>query len=45
MLAGLDVVVINEPAARTGNNRQLFDSLHDHWQKCGTTRKNQGVQE
>ena len=45
MLAGLDVIVINRSAARTGNNRQLFDSLRDHWQKCGTTRANQGAQE
>ncbi len=45
MLAGLDVIVINQPAARTGSNRQLSDSLHGHWQKCGTTRTDQGAQE
>ncbi len=45
MLAGLDVIVINQPAARAGNNRQLFDSLHGHWQKCGTSRANQDAQE
>jgi len=33
-LAGLDVVVINQPAARNGTNRQIFDSLHGHWQQC-----------
>ena len=45
MLAGLDVIVINQPAARTGNNRQLFDSLHGHWQKCESSWADQGVQE
>jgi len=45
MLAGLDVIVINQPAARTGNNRQLFDSLHGHWQKCEKTTADQGAQE
>jgi len=33
-LAGLDVVVINQPAARNSNNRQIFDSLDGHWQQC-----------
>ncbi len=33
-LAGLDVVVINQPGARNGNNRQIFDSLDGHWQQC-----------
>ena len=33
-LAGLDVVVMNQPAAKTGSNRQLFDSLTGHWQRC-----------
>ncbi len=45
ILAGLDVIVINQSAAQTGSNRQLFDSLHGHWQKSGTTRADQGVQE
>lgn len=33
-LTGLDVVVMNQPAAKTGSNRQLFDSLTSHWQRC-----------
>jgi ribonuclease P protein component len=33
-LRGLDVVVINQPAAATATNRQLFDSLAGHWQRC-----------
>ena len=44
-LAGLDVVVINQPAARTGNNRQLFDSLHGHWQRCEMSRADKSEQE
>jgi len=33
-LAGLDIVVMNQPAADTGSNRQLFDSLTGHWNRC-----------
>lgn len=33
-LGGLDVVVINQPAAATAANRQLFDSMSAHWQRC-----------
>ena len=33
-LAGMDVVVMNQPAAQTGSNRQLFDSLTGHWSRC-----------
>ena len=33
-LAGLDIVVMNQPAAKTGSNQQLFDSLTAHWQRC-----------
>jgi len=38
ILSGLDVVVINQPAARNSNNRQIFDSLHGHWQRCASAR-------
>lgn len=34
MLAGLDVVVINQPLAATAANRQLFDSMAAHWRRC-----------
>ena len=37
-LEGLDVVVMNQPAARNSNNRQIFDSLHGHWQQCASAR-------
>lgn len=33
-LAGLDVVVINQPDATTAGNKQLFDSLAGHWERC-----------
>ena len=43
-LAGLDIVVINQPSARNGNNRQIFDSLHSHWQQCIKVRAEQESQ-
>ena len=39
LLKGLDVVVINQPAARNRSNRQIFDSLHGHWQQCAKARE------
>jgi len=45
ILGGLDVVVMNQPAARSGDNRQLIDSLHDHWQRCEKARTNRDEQE
>jgi len=33
-LAGFDVVVINHPTATSAANRQLFDSMSAHWQRC-----------
>ena len=33
-LRGLDVIVINQPAATTASRRQLFDSLAVHWRRC-----------
>ena len=44
-LSGLDVVVINQPAARNSNNRQIFDSLHGHWQQCAKARADQQGQD
>jgi ribonuclease P protein component len=37
-LAGLDVVVINQPSAGGAANRQLFDSMAAHWQRCQAAR-------
>jgi ribonuclease P protein component len=36
-LAGLDIVVLNRPAATQADNRQLLICLEKHWQKCQTT--------
>jgi ribonuclease P protein component len=40
-LEGLDIVVINQAAASNSTNRQIFDSLHGHWQKCTQTKAQQ----
>ena len=44
-LGGLDVIVINQPAARNSNNQQIFDSLHGHWQKCAKAKTDQQGQD
>jgi len=44
-LAGLDIVVINEPAARSAGNQQLFDSMLGHWRKCRSARADNSAQE
>lgn len=31
---GLDIVVLNQPAAASANNSELFRSLQAHWHKC-----------
>ncbi len=33
-LKGLDLVVLNQPQAARASNKTLFDSLHQHWQRC-----------
>jgi ribonuclease P protein component len=33
-LPGLDIVVLNQPAAARANNDVLFGSLQSHWQRC-----------
>lgn len=35
-LSGLDIVVLNQPAAMRASNKALFDSLQRHWQRCQT---------
>jgi ribonuclease P protein component len=45
LLSGLDVVVINQPAARGAGNAQLFDSIVGHWQRCQQARSDKGAQE
>ena len=44
-VSGLDIVVINQPAARTAGNQELFDSLAGHWQRCSQARANAGSQD
>jgi len=44
-LAGLDVVVINQPAARAAGNKQLFNSLTGHWAQCQQAMREKGAQE
>ena len=44
-LDGLDIVVINQPAATAASSRQLFDSLAAHWQRCRKTARQTGGQE
>jgi RNase P protein component len=34
LLSGLDVVVINQPAATRATSQQIFDSLETHWNRC-----------
>jgi ribonuclease P protein component len=38
LLSGLDVVVMNQPAAANANNAELFASLDGHWQRCSRAR-------
>jgi len=33
-LAGLDIVVLNQPAATTASNASLLASLAAHWKRC-----------
>ncbi|MBT8088293.1 MAG: ribonuclease P protein component [Gammaproteobacteria bacterium] len=43
LLSGLDIVVMNQPKTAGASNRELFDSLEGHWQRCskakGTARE------
>jgi RNase P protein component len=38
LLSGLDVVVINQPAAASATSQQIFDSLETHWKRCSKVR-------
>jgi ribonuclease P protein component len=33
-LAGLDIVVINQPAASLADNSAMQESLERHWKRC-----------
>jgi len=45
LLAGLDIVVINQPAAALANNSALNESLERHWQRCSTATRKHTTQE
>lgn len=38
-LGGVDVVVMNQPAAARATNRALFDSLGKHWDRCSPKKE------
>ncbi len=38
-MAGLDIVVINQPAAASADNRQIFHSLEAHWRRCQKVKR------
>jgi len=38
-LGGVDIVVLNQPAAQSADNQQLFASLERHWQRCSVNEK------
>jgi ribonuclease P protein component len=39
LLVGLDIVVINQPAAASASNRQMFTSLENHWRRCRKAKR------
>jgi hypothetical protein len=44
-LAGLDIVVMNQPAAATVANDAMKESLERHWQRCMKARTKPTEQE
>ncbi len=39
VITGLDIVVINQPAAASADNRQMFNSLTNHWRQCSKAKR------
>ena len=39
LLSGIDVVVINQPAATTASNDEIRVSLDRHWQRCSKAKQ------
>jgi len=39
LLCGLDIVVINQPAAATASNQELSASLESHWRRCEKAKR------
>jgi ribonuclease P protein component len=44
-MAGLDIVVMNQPAAGAATRKQLFDSLAGHWRRCSSKTRATGKRE
>jgi len=44
-LAGLDVVVMSQPATSAASNEALFGSLVQHWDRCRRRAQQQGSQD
>jgi ribonuclease P protein component len=38
LLAGFDLVVINQPGAVSASNAELFESLEKHWRRCSKAK-------
>ena len=38
LLAGFDLVVINQPGAASASNAELFESLEKHWRRCSNAK-------
>jgi len=45
LLAGLDIVVINQPAAAMAKNSAMNESLEHHWRQCSKTIRKQTTQD
>jgi ribonuclease P protein component len=44
-LAGLDIVVMSQPATKDASNQALFDSLEKHWERCARRMPREGGQD
>jgi len=44
-LAGLDIVVINQPAAAMADNGAMNDSLQRHFQRCSEAKRKHNTQD
>lgn len=45
LLSGLDLVVINQPAAASADKGSMSDSLERHWQRCSKQTRKRHTQE
>jgi len=42
-IGGMDLVVLNQPAAAGAENRALFESLDEHWRRIGQQHAKRGA--